>query len=67
MAGLSETDGVPLIEQQATRACEAFERADVWRAVLAVADRMPSRGKMPGPLVVSIIMRELRPNDSASL
>ena len=35
-------------------------KTDVWRAVLNLAERLPTTGRMPGNTVVSIVQNALR-------
>jgi len=37
-----------------------MDKTDVWRAVLALAERLPTTGRMPGDTVVSIVQNALR-------
>jgi hypothetical protein len=51
--------GRRFLAEHAARAVQAMDRAEVWGAVLAFADRLPSRGRMPGDRAIAIIQNAL--------
>lgn len=58
--GLNESDAQRLFAERAEEACTVMDKADVWRAVLTLAERLPATGRMPGDTVVSIVQNVLR-------
>lgn len=57
--GLNEPEASELFGARSKEACEAMEKADVWRAVQTLAERLPATGRMPGDIVVSIVQDAL--------
>jgi hypothetical protein len=39
--------------ERSKEACTVMDKTDVWRAVLTLAERLPTTGRMPGDTVVS--------------
>jgi hypothetical protein len=66
IAGLDESVGPDFISEHASRAVAAMKRADVWCAVLALADRLPNHGKMAGSTAIAIIQRALQDHPAAA-
>jgi hypothetical protein len=60
MIGLNEPEARRLFEEQSKEACNVMDKTDVWRAVLTLAERLPTRGRMWGDTVVSIVQNALR-------
>lgn len=60
LAGLDESTGTPFIAKHASRAIDAMNRPALWCAVLALADRLPTSGRMAGPTAIAIIQRALQ-------
>lgn len=58
--GLTEPEAKGLFGERSKEACAAMEKADVWRAVLTLAERLPAAGRMPGDIVVSTVQNALR-------
>jgi hypothetical protein len=58
--GLSGTEAMKLFAKCAEEACAVMDKTDVWRAVLTLAARLPSTGRMPGDTVISIVQNALR-------
>jgi hypothetical protein len=58
--GLNELDAKGLFAEQSNEACTVMDKSDVWRAVLTLAERLPTTGQMPGHSVVSIVQNALR-------
>jgi len=58
--GLNEPEAKGLLGERSKEACAAMEKADVWRAVLTLAERLPTTGRMPGGTVVSMVQNALR-------
>ncbi|HTR84804.1 MAG TPA: hypothetical protein VMI56_10020 [Reyranella sp.] len=58
--GLNEPEIRRLFVERAKEACIAMDKADVWRAVLTLAKRLPPTGRMPGEIVVSTVQDALR-------
>lgn len=58
--GLNEPEAKGLFGERSKEACAAMEKADVWRAVLTLAERLPATGRMPGDMVVSTVQNALR-------
>ena len=58
--GLNEPAAKGLFGERSKEACAAIEKADVWRAVLTLAERLPAKGRMPGDIVVSTVQNALR-------
>jgi hypothetical protein len=57
--GLSEPEAKQLFGKQSKEACAAMGKADVWRAVIALAGQLPSSGRMSGAAAISIIQNAL--------
>jgi hypothetical protein len=57
--GLNGSQATKLFAERAEEACTAMNKTDVWRAVLALAERLPASGRMPGDTVVSIVQNAL--------
>ena len=60
MIGLKEPEAKELFDRRSKEACAAMEKADVWRAVQTLAERLPATDRMPGDIVVSIVQNALR-------
>jgi len=60
MIGLNEPEAEELFGERSKEVCAAMEKADVWRAVQTLAERLPATGRMPGDIVVSIVQNALR-------
>lgn len=58
--GLNGSEAMRLFAERAEEACVAMDKADVWRAVLTLAERLPATGRMPGETAISIIQNALR-------
>ena len=58
--GLNEAEAKGLFVERAREACTVVDQTDVWRAVLTLAERLPTTGQMPGETVVSIVQNALR-------
>jgi hypothetical protein len=58
--GLNGSEAMKLFAEQAEEACTVMDKTDVWRAVLTLAERLPTTGRMPGDTVVSIVQNALR-------
>jgi hypothetical protein len=62
LVGIEETKTITAhVNAAATRAIETVQRPDVWRAILALADRLPAIGRFDGKEAVATITRALRP------
>lgn len=59
--GLNGSEATKLFAERAEEACTVMGKADVWRAVLTLADRLPTTGQMPGNTAISIVQDALRP------
>jgi hypothetical protein len=59
LAGLDDKAIDALANEAINTAREMIERPAVWRAVLAVADRLPPFGKVEGKEVAHIVLRTL--------
>jgi hypothetical protein len=57
---LNELEATGLFVEQSKEACTVMDKTDVWRAVLALAERLPATGRMPGDTVVAIVHNALR-------
>lgn len=57
--GLDGPKAAALFGERSKEACAAMEKGDVWRAVEALAERLPATGRMPGDIVVSIVQNAL--------
>lgn len=57
--GLNASDATRLFAAQSKAACSAMDKTNVWRAVLTLAERLPTAGRMPGDTVVSIVKSAL--------
>jgi len=55
LAGLDDDATEVLKTRTLARAAELVERPDVWRAVLAVADNLPTRGRIEGAEIARIV------------
>ncbi len=60
MIGLNEPEAEELFGERSKEVSAAMEKADVWRAVQTLAERLPATGRMPGDIVVSIVQNALR-------
>jgi hypothetical protein len=61
LAGIEEIKTMTAqLDAAATRAIETVQRPDVWRAILALADRLPATGRFDGKEAVALIIRALR-------
>ena len=58
--GLNEPEAKGLFVERSKEACTVMGKTDVWRAVLNLAERLPTTGRMPGDTVVSIVQNALR-------
>jgi len=58
--GLNQPEAKELFVKRSNEACAAMDKPDVWRAVLTLAEQLPTTGRMPGDIVVSIIQNALR-------
>jgi hypothetical protein len=58
--GLSPPEGREFFVKQSKEACAAMDKIDVWRAVLTLAERLPTTDRMPGDTVISIVQNVLR-------
>ena len=58
--GLNEPEATGLFVERSKEACTVMDKTDVWRAVLTLADRLPTTGQMPGNTAVSIVQNALR-------
>jgi hypothetical protein len=58
--GLTGSEATGLFAERAEEACAAMDKTDVWRAVLTLAERLPTTGRMPGDTVISIVQNALR-------
>jgi hypothetical protein len=58
-AGLDDKAAKKLMESTLARAHELIEQPDVWRAVLAIADRLPNKGRVEGTEVARIVLTAL--------
>ena len=58
--GLNEPEAIRLFAERSKEACTVMDKTDVWRAVLTLAERLPTTGRMPGDTVVSIVHNALR-------
>lgn len=58
--GLNGSEATGLFAERAEEACTVMDRTDVWRAVVTLAERLPTAGRMPGDTVVSIVQNALR-------
>jgi len=58
--GLNEQEARGLFVERSKEACTVMDKTDVWRAVLTLAERLPTTGQMPGETVVSIVQNALR-------
>ena len=58
--GLNEPEAMRLFAERSKEACTVMDKTDVWRAVLTLAERLPTTGRMPGDTVVSIVQNALR-------
>jgi hypothetical protein len=58
--GLNAPESTGLIVDRSKEARDVMDKTDVWRAVLTLAARLPTTGRMPGGTVVSIVQNALR-------
>src|SRR5262245_16864719 len=58
--GLNEPEAIRLFVERSKEACTVMDNTVVWRAVRALAERLPTTGRMPGDTVVSIVQNALR-------
>lgn len=58
--GLNGQEATRLFVERSEEACTVMGKIDVWRAVLTLAERLPTSGRMPGDTVVSIVQNALR-------
>jgi len=58
--GLNGSVATGLFAERAEEACAAMDKTDVWRAVLTLAEGLPTTGRMPGNIVVSTVQDALR-------
>ena len=58
--GLNGSEATGLFAERAEEACTAMDKEDVWRAVVTLAERLPTAGRMPGDTVISIVQNALR-------
>jgi hypothetical protein len=63
--GLNERDATELFVERSKEACAVMDKTDVWRAVLTLAERLPTTGQMPGDTAVSIVQNALRGEEGA--
>jgi hypothetical protein len=64
--GLNKPEEKRLFRERSKEACAAMEKADVWRAVQTLVERLPAEGQMPGDIVVSTVQNALRGEEDAS-
>ena len=57
--GLNEPEAKRLFGERSKEACAAMDKADVWRAVIALAGQLPSSGRMSGATAISIVQNAL--------
>jgi hypothetical protein len=57
--GLNEQEAVQLFKERSEDANVAMARPNVWRAVLTLAEQLPSTGRMPGSSAVAVVQRAL--------
>lgn len=57
--GLNESEATELFLERSNEACTVMNKTEVWRAVLTLAERLPTTGRMPGDTVVSIVRNAL--------
>jgi hypothetical protein len=57
--GLNAPEAAGLFVERSKEACNVMDKNDVWRAVLTLAERLPTTGRMPGDTVVSIVQNAL--------
>lgn len=58
--GLNGPEATGLLVEWSKEACAVMDKTDVWRAVLTLAERLPTTGRMAGDTVVSIVQNALR-------
>ena len=58
--GLNGSEATALFAERAEEACTTMDKTDVWRAVVTLAERLPTTGRMPGDAVVSVVQNALR-------
>jgi hypothetical protein len=58
--GLNGSEATGLFAERAEEACIAMDKTDVWRAVVTLAERLPTTGRVPGDTVISIVQNALR-------
>lgn len=59
LAGLSRDEGSPIIDGAIEIAMNSFARPEVWRAVLTLADNLPSQGQLDGKRAAEIIKQAM--------
>ena len=60
LAGVDTPEAINAVsEEAADRAITLFERKDVWRAVLAVADILPAKGVVKGDRIARIVLASM--------
>jgi hypothetical protein len=66
--GLNEPEAKRLFGERSKEACAAMDKADVWRAVIALAGQLPASGRMSGATAISIVQNALngRSHESGS-
>ena len=62
MAGLETPEISAAIDAATVTALELIEQPNVWKAILALADRLPSHGRMLGTQASAIVLKELERN-----
>jgi hypothetical protein len=58
--GLNGSEATNLFAERAEEACAAMDKAEVWRAVINLAEQLPTTGRLPGDTVVSVVQKALR-------
>jgi hypothetical protein len=58
--GSNGSEAPRLFAERAEEACTVMDKPDVWRAVLTLAERLPTNGRMPGNTVISIVQNAMR-------
>jgi len=64
MAGLETPEISAAIDAAMLTASELIAQPNVWKAITALADRLPSHGRMLGPQASAIVLKELGPDFS---
>lgn len=57
--GLNGPEIIRFFAERSKEACAVMDKTDVWRAVLTLAERLPTTGRMPGDTVVAIVQNAL--------